>query len=81
MTAATIQIHANGAKAQVLASFDLEVRGKSEDNAMVVGVEDILRGLALAMRNQADGLRAAGIPEHKITGLLIDVWPFREETA
>lgn len=79
MTHSTIQIHANGAKAQVLASFDLEVRGKTEDNALIVGIEDVLRGLGLAMRNQVDGLRQAGVPEEKITGLLIDVWPFREE--
>lgn len=80
MTDATIKIHANGAKAQVLASFDLEVRGTTS-GGLVVGVEDILRGLALAMRNQVDGLRQAGIPEDQITGLLVDAWPFREETS
>jgi hypothetical protein len=81
MTAATIEIKANGARRQTLSAFDLEVRGKTEDNALVVGVEDILRGLAKAMRNQVDWMRRNGIPEETITGLLIDVWPFGKEES
>jgi hypothetical protein len=82
VTAAQIRLHVPGARVQTLGVFDLEVRGKTEENALVVGVEDVLRGLAGAMRNQVDGLRLAGIPEETITGLLIDVWPFKaEETS
>jgi len=79
MTSATISIKVDGARRQNLSVFDLEAQ--TGDDGLVVGVQDLLSGLALAMRNQVDGLRQAGIPEDTITGLLIDVWPFGKEES
>ena len=79
MREARLTLKVEGAEEQNLGVFHVASRPAGPNGGVVVSIPEIMRGLAVAFQNQADGLRDGGLDEDLVNDLLIELWPFKKE--